>query len=415
MKKSNLQYLNRKIVVAVYLEDKVEVGGGYHQALSTALLTRDLESNNFDIIFITPVPENISVLRDIGVVAILFRLTYMMYFVLEVRRQIQSQFIYRWFSRIFGDNSFEKFLKRYNVDLVYFLSPSEMAKSLDKTNFVFTLWDLAHRAHPEFPEVRNERLFEARERLYNLSLKRAVAVIVDSENGKKNAIMHYGLSADRVHVMPFSPAIQVDNHEELNTLGFEVRDKYHIDFDYIYYPAQFWAHKNHIYLIQAVKILEEKFGLRIGIVFSGGDAGGNRDYVERCVRDLGLCDRVIFTGFVSNEEIPHLYNESIALAMPTYFGPTNIPPLEAFRLGVPVLYPNLHDLRQQVGDAALLFDLQSPESCSIQIYRLLTEKNLRENLVAIGKIQLASMEIVDRKIILKNIFADFSIKRACWE
>ena len=48
--------------------------------------------------------------------------------------------------------------------------------------------------------------------------------------------------------------------------------------------------------------------------------------------------------------------------MPTYFGPTNIPPLEAFALGVPVLYSDLPGLKDQVGDSALLLDLNNPES-----------------------------------------------------
>ena len=56
-----------------------------------------------------------------------------------------------------------------------------------------------------------------------------------------------------------------------------------------------------------------------------------------------------------------LYKESIALVMPSYFGPTNIPPLEAFNLGVPVLYSDLPGLKDQVGDAALLLDLNKPK------------------------------------------------------
>ena len=49
-----------------------------------------------------------------------------------------------------------------------------------------------------------------------------------------------------------------------------------------------------------------------------------------------------------------LYTEALALVMPTYFGPTNLPPLEAFQTGTPVLYSDLPGMREQVGDAAIM-------------------------------------------------------------
>ena len=78
-------------------------------------------------------------------------------------------------------------------------------------------------------------------------------------------------------------------------------------------------------------------------------------------KKYNLEDQVRFTGFVSNEEINYLYSQSLALVMPTYFGPTNIPPLEAFKLNVPVLYSDLPGLRDQVNDAALLLNLNDPK------------------------------------------------------
>ena len=77
-------------------------------------------------------------------------------------------------------------------------------------------------------------------------------------------------------------------------------------------------------------------------------------YVRSHAARLSLEERIKFIGFVGNEEIPELYRQSIALVMPSYFGPTNLPPLEAFQLGVPVLYPDKAGLRDQVGNAALL-------------------------------------------------------------
>ena len=69
-------------------------------------------------------------------------------------------------------------------------------------------------------------------------------------------------------------------------------------------------------------------------------------------KKFNLENQVRFAGFVSSEEINLLYSQAFALVMPTYFGPTNMPPLEAFKFKIPVLYSNIKGLKEQVEDAA---------------------------------------------------------------
>ena len=104
-------------------------------------------------------------------------------------------------------------------------------------------------------------------------------------------------------------------------------------------------------------MLKDKHNIELDVVFSGGDAG-NLDYIKSIVRTLDLTKQVYFLGFIDNDDVVSLYKNSLALVMPTYFGPTNIPPIEAFILGVPVLYSDLPELTDQVRGAALLLDLK---------------------------------------------------------
>ena len=60
-------------------------------------------------------------------------------------------------------------------------------------------------------------------------------------------------------------------------------------------------------------------------------------------------------------------------------------PLEAFALGVPVLYSDLPGLRDQVGDSALLLDLNDPNSMAKNLINLMTDDNLRATLIRLGK------------------------------
>ena len=100
--------------------------------------------------------------------------------------------------------------------------------------------------------------------------------------------------------------------------------------------------------------------------------------------------------------------------MPSYFGPTNLPPLEAFQLGVPVLYSNQPGLRDQVGDAALLMDLKDPNSMALHLKKLIENKQLREQLIKSGYTRLKHFNSYNRVEILKNIIQDFRWRRFCW-
>ena len=100
--------------------------------------------------------------------------------------------------------------------------------------------------------------------------------------------------------------------------------------------------------------------------------------------------------------------------MPTYFGPCNLPPLEAFALGVPVLYPDEPGLRDQVGDAALLMDLSEPRTMADHLISLLRTPGVSKQLCDKGTARLYALEGVDRVQILQSVIEGFQRKRMCW-
>ena len=229
-------------------------------------------------------------------------------------------------------NFFENKLLKEKIDLVYFVSPSRFAADLKKLNFIFTIWDLCHRDNPEFPEVKKDNQFKTREKIFKEVLPSPVPVIVDSDVGKKNLVKRYLIDEERVHVIPFEPSPRVkDFRGKLSNKIFE-SIKYNLSAPYVFYPAQYWPHKNHVYILEGIKELESNFSQKINAIFTGTDKG-NLDYLKKYASDLGLCERIYFLDFVSDQEIIDLYKSSLALVMPTYFGPTNLPPLEAFCLG----------------------------------------------------------------------------------
>lgn len=360
--------------VAVILEQDIVAGGGYQQALNMLLLLNERQCEQWQFVFITTLHSNIVVLSTYGIQAHFLRLTRLSKLLL--RLSSRHQLLHRFLRKTRIVNPFDKYLTHYDVDLIYFVSASHYALFSDKYNYIFTVWDLCHRDFMEFSEVREDRAFERKEDVYQHVLTKAIAVITDSELGKENVIRRYGVDPERVEILPFSPAQETrldDNAYQANFV--DIKHKYQINGDYIYYPAQFWAHKNHVYILKAIALLKEKHHIELHAVFSGSDKG-NLNHVLAVAESLGIKHLVKYVGFVSNEEIPYLYKQSLALVMPTYFGPTNLPPLEAFQLGVPVVYSDLPGLREQVGDAALLVDLSNPQSLVDQLLALLHQPEL---------------------------------------
>jgi glycosyltransferase involved in cell wall biosynthesis len=93
---------------------------------------------------------------------------------------------------------------------------------------------------------------------------------------------------------------------------------------------------------------------------------------------------VTILGYVSNGNIAYLYKHAVGMVMPSYFGPTNIPPLEAMLLGCPVAVSDKYAMPEQVGNAGLLFNPDSPEEIASCIEKLWMDENLRERLKKLG-------------------------------
>ena len=404
----------RPVRLAVLFDQHIHEGGGYQQALNAALVVQGLSPDLVEPVFFTTLPDNVPTLNRYGIPAQSLRFSRLREISMMARRQITHPAWMILVKRLLGANTFETFFTRQGFDLLYFLAPTALAANLEHLNYIIPVWDFCHRDDPEFPEVRLDWEFEVRERFYHRILPKATAVLVDAESSRGHACGRYGLDPERVHVMPFAPAPGTRISEDDYQAGFiDIGRKYALSVPYVFYPAQFWAHKNHVYLLQGLKRLADRFGHRIGAIFAGGDKG-NLAYVKEMTSRLGLTETIRFAGFVPDQEMPYLYRQSVALVMPSYFGPTNLPPLEAFALGVPVLYPDKAGLREQAVSAALLMNLQDPDSLARHLNDLLTQPELRRRLVMDGHSRLIELDACDRPKVLDGILRDFQARCATW-
>lgn len=404
-----MKYFDNPINIALIFDQEVQSGGGYQQGLNSALLASRIDPKLATIIFFHTKKSIKNKLKNHGIESQFIDLSYLKKLYLYIKTTDKFRILYKLIKLLLDFNFFEDFLIKKDIDLVYFISPSRFALDLDKLNFIFTIWDLCHRDNVEFPEIKLKGEFDNRELRINFAAKRAISILVDSDYGKYNLSKKYNIDEKRICVIPFEPLLDIKENKEFPFSQDFIKKKYSIQYKYIFYPAQFWPHKNHIYILKAIYILGQVYNIKLNIIFSGGDKG-NKENVRKFAKKIGIHDQLIFTGFISNKELISLYKYSIALVMPTFFGPTNIPPLEAFKIGVPVIYSDLNGLRDQVGDAALLMNLYDPNTLSECLYKLIKNNDLRNDLLSKGYEMLSKNTEYDRLGNLENVLIQFIMK-----
>jgi glycosyltransferase involved in cell wall biosynthesis len=148
-------------------------------------------------------------------------------------------------------------------------------------------------------------------------------------------------------------------------------------------------------------------------VLSGGDKG-NLDYILTIIDNFGLNNFVHIIGLVPSNHMKALYQGSVALIMPTYFGPTNLPPLEAWILGTPLIYSKY--LKGQSGEAALKIDPDDSESIASAMQKVY-DIDIRNRLIAEGFLKINEIDIQRKEAesILFNKLITLNNRLKCWQ
>jgi glycosyltransferase involved in cell wall biosynthesis len=277
---------------------------------------------------------------------------------------------------------------------------------------VFTVFDVEHARQPWFPEVSADGEWERRERYFARHILKATRVIVPNEAGREQIVHHFRINPERVLCLGHpTPAFALEAGGEEPSSRERV-ERFGIGGRYLFYPAQFWAHKNHATLFDTLAVLLRDGGEPYELALAGSDKG-QLSHVRDLAREAGVSERVHFLGFVENEDLVALYQHAHALTYLSFFGPENLPPLEAFALGCPVVAADVPGARDQLGDAALLVPPVEPLRIAGAI-RSLEEPKLRSDLIERGRERAERMtpEAYVRGVI--EFLDDFERTRRCW-
>ncbi len=392
--------------VGVFLEDfSPEVGGGYtiQEDIFRALLDLIDETHHSFVLFCRR-PESVSALLTnprIQVVGFPGSLSKRVF--ARAERGLNSLLENRK-----RQSRLEQLCKEAGVDFMWFVGAEAVQVDIP---YMAIVWDLQHRLQPWFPEVSSGGTWRQREGFYSEYLRRAAFIIAGTDAGRLEIERFYQVTTNRIKILPHpTPAFAL----RAGPSDFEaVLKKYELKNNYLFYPAQFWSHKNHVNLLLAVAALKREHGMDSPVVFVGSDKG-NRDYLQRFAAHLDQEIDVRFLGFVPLDNLVALYRGAFALAYVTFFGPENLPPLEAFALGCPVVASDVSGAREQLGDAALLVDPRDPAKIAAGIKALHDDKDLRRRLIENGRARAERWTAKDFVREVFKTFDEFEPVRRCW-
>jgi glycosyltransferase involved in cell wall biosynthesis len=261
--------------------------------------------------------------------------------------------------------------------------PAHVLPLVHPRRCVVTVHDLGYLYYPQ-AHTRWARMYLRWSTAYNA--RSASHIIADSEATRRDLIQRCGAAPDKVTVIypgwdsTFSPVHDV---ARLAAVG----ERYGIGTPYVIYVGTLQPRKNLMRLLDAFSnLVAEERDLQLVIV---GKKGWLYEPLFARVRELGLEQRVLFTGYAPQADLPALLSGARAFVLPSLYEGFGFPVLEAMACGTPVVCSNVASLPEVAGDAAILVDPHNTEQLTQALRRVLVDDALRHDLVERGLRQAA--------------------------
>lgn len=284
-----------------------------------------------------------------------------------------------------------------------FFSMAHYGPRFSKIPYVVTIHDLSYLQYPEM--FRKNDLYQLTS-WTKYSVKNAAHIIAVSKTTKDDIIKNYQVAPSKITVT-YEGYDKDRFKSQPKTKSDLVKNKYGVKSDYILFVGTLQPRKNLERLIEAFRqvIAMHTPGVRIattkhtpgvrerytpGVSLSDlnlvivGKKGWLFQPIFQKVKDLNLEDRVIFTDYVPDKDLPALISGAEVYVLPSLWEGFGIPVIEAQACGVPVVVSNTSSLPEIVGDSGILIDPENVDSIARGIEKVLTGEKTKSDLVKKG-------------------------------
>ena len=253
-----------------------------------------------------------------------------------------------------------------------FFSMSHYGPRFSPVPYVVTLFDLSYLHYP--------KLFN-KDDLYQLinwtkySIKGAKHILAISKSTKDDIVKNYGVEPNKITVTYIGYDRKLFRPQSKEKIQRMKKD-YKINGDYIIFVGTLQPRKNLESLIEAFKKLTLNSSLithHLQLVIVG-KKGWLYDSIFEKVKDLNLSERIRFTDYVPNTDLPPLIYGAKAYVLPSLWEGFGIPVVEAQACGVPVVVSNVSSLPEVIGDSGILVDPEKVDSIADGIMKALSEE-----------------------------------------
>lgn len=253
------------------------------------------------------------------------------------------------------DIMMERLLTRHDVDILSHFSP--LGRNSTKPSIGW-IPDFQHIRLPNFfpPEERNWR-----DKSFARTADASTAVIVSSEDAKRDFLAFRPSAAKKIRVLRF--VSDVGGFEQGGEPKENLLRRYGIDGAYFHVPNQFWAHKNHAVIIEALDVARSR-GRHITVIATGNlKDRRNPRHIEMLIqrtREAGCTENFKMLGIVPYADLAALMKYSVGVINPSYFEGWSTTVEEAKSLGKTVILSDIPVHREQAPEHATYFDPDSP-------------------------------------------------------
>ena len=260
------------------------------------------------------------------------------------------------------------------------------------------IYDMVFKAYPETMEETTRRYMEQQ---MTESCNRADLIITISEFSKNEIIKYMNVNPDKIKVVPCGIDHSIYHERIASRVICEIKKKYDLNKEYFLYVGTLEPRKNIKAIIYAYRLLVQRKGDDSPNLVLAGKKGWGYEEIANLVNELQLDKKVIFTGYIEEDDKPALISGAVGFLFPSLYEGFGIPPLEAMACGTPVLVSNEASLPEVVGNAGMKVAHNDYDSMSEFMEKLFFEPGYRHKWSEEGikQAQLFSWENSAKKLL----------------